>query len=284
VHLTSSEAEESQEVLEWLGGWADLSAHEPDERVSPTLADDLRYRRAVEMHALGLREQARDAFNALRSDLHDPLLLYQLALVTRDLELYAPSLRAAIDLTVLAPEESAAEMPRQIQRLAYPTYYPDRVLAESASLGLDPLLLFALIRQESLYDDQVASWAGAIGLAQIMPATGQWIAEMIGWPGYEVGLLQRPYLNLKFGAWFLDRLLDQAEGDVFTALAGYNGGPGLALQWQARAAEHGTGRTDPDLLLEIIPKPETQRYLRAVYRHYDMYHRLYADGPWQPAN
>lgn len=289
AHLTASETEEHQAVIDWLRTWADLSAYEPDRQVSSQLSGDLRFRRAVEMHTLGLRDQARDELETLRKQLHDPLSLYQLALVARDLELYAPSLRAVTDLTILALEASpadtpsaadatSADMPRLIRRLAYPAYYPDLVLAESAAHALDPLLLFALVRQESLFDDQVASWAGAVGLAQIMPATGQWIAEMTAWPQYDESLLRRPYLNLKFGAWFLDRILDQADGDVFTALAGYNGGPGLALQWQQQA------RGDPDLLLEIIPKSETQRYLRAIYRHYDTYLRLYGDGDWGLGN
>jgi soluble lytic murein transglycosylase len=276
AHLTSSEAEEHQDALDWLSTWADLSAHQPERAISRELSSRLQFRRAAEMHALGLRDLAQNEFDALRRDLKDPLLLYELALFTRDLELYAPSLRAAIALTVRAPEETSADMPRLVQRLAYPAHYPDLVLAESASRDLDPLLLYALIWQESVFDAQVASWAGAVGLTQIMPSTGQWIAEMTAWPQYDETLLRRAYLNVKFGAWFLDRLLDQADGDVFTALAGYNGGPGLARGWQERSGG------DPDLLVEIIPKTETQRYLRAIYRHYDMYHRLYAGGPWQP--
>ena len=120
---------------------------------------------------------------------------------------------AAIDLVQMSPEGSVLDVPPLVQRLAYPAYYPDLVLAESQSYALDPLLFFSLIRQESFFDAQVASWAGAVGLTQIMPSTGAWIAEMTAWPGYAPAQLERADINLKFGAWFLARLLDQAGGD-----------------------------------------------------------------------
>jgi soluble lytic murein transglycosylase len=223
------------------------------------------------MHTLGLRELALEELNTLRRELEDPLLLYQLALVARDLELYAPSQRAAIKLSLLAPEDTIAAMPLLVQRLTYPAYYPDLVLAESNAYHLDPLLLFALVRQESLFDDRVSSWAGAVGLTQIMPSTGEWIAEMTGWPDYDPELLKRPYLNVKFGAWFLARILAQTEGDVMSALAGYNGGPSLALRWQENA------EGDPDLLVEIIGKDESRRYVQSIYRLYSAYARVYGE-------
>jgi soluble lytic murein transglycosylase len=83
-------------------------------------------------------------------------------------------------------------------------------------------------------------------------------------------MLTRPYLNLKFAAWYLDRLLDQADGDVMAALAGYNGGPSLAAGWHASTP-------DPDLFVEIISKSETQTYLRSIYRQYTQYRRLYGE-------
>jgi soluble lytic murein transglycosylase len=131
--------------------------------------------------------------------------------------------------------------------------------------------MFALIRQESVFDDEVASWAGAVGLTQIMPSTGEWIAEMMPWPQYDDGLLKRAYLNTKFGAWFFSRTLVQADGNMMAALAGYNGGPANATRWLAQA------RGDPDLFVEVIGRDEPQRYVREVYRHYDMYVRLYAN-------
>jgi len=282
LHLTNNEQAERQEAADWLRSWTDAPGGTELGAVSSDLAGRVLFRRAMEMNTLGLRAEARDTFEQLRTEINqDPraservLLLYQFALLTRDLELYAPSMRAAIDLIVLAPEisdghsSSALDMPRLIQRLAFPTYFSELVLAECATYNLDPLLMFALIRQESVFDAEATSWAGAMGLTQVMPSTGEWIAEMMAWPGYSQEMLQRAYLNVKFGAWFLARIMEQTDGDVMAALAGYNGGPARAQGWQEQAGG------DPDLFVEVIARDEPQRYVRLIYRHYDMYIRLY---------
>jgi soluble lytic murein transglycosylase len=270
AHLTSDQETEKAKAEEWLRSWANTSQAGDLAEIPNEIAGDLRFRRAMEMHSLSLNTDARDEFEELRHEIgQDPLALYRLAILTRDLGLYAPSMRATIDLITLAPEDSVLDMPVWVQRLAFPVYYADLVLAECSTQELDPLLMFALIRQESVFDAQIASWAGAVGLAQIMPSTGQWIAEMTAWPEYNEEMLQRAYLNVKFGAWFLARILDQTEGDVMAALAGYNGGPAYATQWLEQAGG------DPDLFVEIITRDEPQRYVRLIYRHYDVYTRLY---------
>ncbi|MBN1936998.1 MAG: tetratricopeptide repeat protein [Anaerolineae bacterium] len=270
THLTVDEEAGKAEVAAWLRNWAGLPEGIDPIQISPILAEDIRFRRGMELLSVGLRAQARDEFDSLRQDLGPkPLQLYQLAFLARDLGLNSVSLRTAIDLIVLAPEPNVLDMPRLIQRLAFPTCFSDLVLSESGAYGIDPLLMFALIRQESVFDEQVTSWAGAIGLTQVIPTTGQWIAEMMPWPQYEQRLLSRPYVNVKFGAWFLSRILDQTDGDVMSALAGYNGGPANGVYWLEKS------NGDPDLLVEIINYDEPQRYVREIYRHYDVYVYLY---------
>ncbi len=272
LHLTFDEPEQAQAAASWLRTWAGLPENQDPTTISDTLAQDIRFRRGMEQWSLGLYTHARDEFESLRKDLNqDPLQLYQLAFLTRDLGLYATSLRATINVVVLAPEAAILDMPTLVQRMAFPTYFSDLVLAESASQNIDPLLMFALIRQESVFDDQVESWAGAIGLTQIIPDTGQWIAEMMPWPEYNTSLLRRPYLNIHFGVWFMQRILKQTKQDVMSALAGYNGGPRNGAHWLEQS--HG----DPDLLVEIINYDEPQNYVRQIYRHYDMYVRLYGE-------
>ena len=270
VPQAADQEAESREAEVWLSRWLGRGGQPGGASASLLMANNTRVRRGMEMLALGLREEAQAEFDNLRKESsQDPLSLYRLALLTGELGLYAPSLRAAIDLIVLSPEVSALDVPRQIQRLAFPLHFTDLVVSECAEYGLDPLLMFALIRQESVFDDSVVSWAGAVGLAQIMPSTGTWIAQMMPWSGYGEHLLSRPYLNVKFGAWYLHRVLAMTEGDVAAALAGYNGGPANAVSWLRQAGG------DPDLFVEIISRDEPQRYVRQVYRHYDMYTRLY---------
>ena len=113
LHLTSDEQTERIETENWLRHWANAPAQGELSAISADLADHLLFRRAMEMNTLGLRSLARDTFEQLRQDIAgDALSLYQLALVTRDLELYAPSMRATIDVIVLAPETSVLDMPR----------------------------------------------------------------------------------------------------------------------------------------------------------------------------
>ncbi|HUT20436.1 MAG TPA: tetratricopeptide repeat protein [Anaerolineae bacterium] len=274
LHLTADGAALEQEVWSWVREWAGTDQDVDLTAVHEKLSASLHFRRAMELVALGKRDAARDEFEELRqANDQDPVALYQLAIVTRDLGIYAPSLRAAIDLMLLAPEESVLDMPVRVRQLLFPAYFPDLVLAESQAYNVDPLLMFALIRQESLFDDQIASWAGAVGLAQIMPSTGEWIAETMPWPEYEERDLRRAYLNARFGAWFMSRILDMTEGDVAAALAGYNGGPANALRWLEASGG------DPDLFVEIVDREEPKRYVREIYRHYDVYVRLYGGQP-----
>ncbi|MBN1581179.1 MAG: tetratricopeptide repeat protein [Anaerolineae bacterium] len=281
LHLTSDEEAEEVKAAGWLRTWAGLGDDTDPMVISSNLAEDIRFRRGMEMWSLGMCSQACTEFESLRKNLYqDPLLLYQFAFLTRDLGIYASSLRATIDLITLAPEPTVLDMPRLVQRMAFPVYFADVVLGENTpqdedSPGADPLLILALIRQESVFEQGVTSWAGAVGLTQVMPETGTWIAEMMPWSEYAdtdqpiERLLQRAYINVKFGTWFINRILEQTEGNVMAALAGYNGGPGNGVYWLEQSGG------DPDLLIEIINYDEPQRYVREIYRHYDMYVRLY---------
>lgn len=267
-HLTSDRSALDEDAWAWLRGWAGTEAQAA--AANDELSGNPHYHRAMELVAVGRLGAARDELEELRQAVaQNPSALHELAILTRDLGIYAPSVRAALSLVLLAPEESVLNMPRSVQQLLFPAYFPDLVLSESQAYGLDPLLMFALIRQESLFDDQVASWAGAVGLAQIMPSTGEWIAETMPWPDYEERDLRRAYLNLKFGAWFMSRILQMTDGDIAAALAGYNGGPGNAVRWLE------TSGGDPDLFVEVIDRDEPRRYVREIYRHYDLYVRLY---------
>jgi len=276
LYLTQDRQLEQKEAEKWLLEWtaSDDEALADLHTLQPVIEDDRRFRRGMELLTLSRPNLAREEFESLRQDIgSDPVALYQFAVLMRDLGMYAPSLRATIDLIVLAPENSVVEMPLLVQRLAFPVYYSDLVLSESQAYQVDPLVMFALIRQESIFDAQITSWAGAIGLTQVMPATGEWIAEMMPWPDYQQEDLSRAYLNAKFGAWFLSRILEMTEGDIPAALAGYNGGPGNGVYWLEAAGG------DPDLFVEVITRDEPQRYVQEIYRHYDMYVRLYGAKP-----
>ncbi len=131
--------------------------------------------------------------------------------------------------------------------------------------------MFSVIRQESLFEGFVRSSAGAHGLMQIIPATGQQIANELNWPPeYSDPDLYRPLVSVTYGSYYLHKTRDMLNGDIYGGLAAYNAGPGNALVWQQLA------NGDPDLFLEIIRFEETRNYIRYIYEIFSAYRALYS--------
>jgi soluble lytic murein transglycosylase len=105
------------------------------------------------------------------------------------------------------------------------------VLDAAVAEGVPPLLLLALVRQESAFNPQAGSSAQAYGLTQVIGPTGRQIAASLGVP-WEPALLFEPASSLRFGAHYLATQLDAFDGDVLAALAAYNGGPANARRWR----------------------------------------------------
>ena len=267
------ETAEREEAEAWLATWIEEASDDDDlGNLSPAIEEGLRFQRGEELLVVGLLDETSGEFDALRKELlTDPLTLYQLALAFRERGVYRLSILCATRLIMLSPVESVSQAPRFLQRLVYPLYFDDLVLAEAEANGFDPLVLFALIHQESLFEGWATSWAGAQGLTQVIPPTGEWIALQLRWPDYQAEHLYRPYLNVKFGAWYLARQLRDFENNLFAALAAYNGGPGNAARWLELA-----GDGDNDLFVESISNAETRSYVEKVYEHYAMYRALYS--------
>ncbi len=242
-----------------------------------SLASDPRWQRGTRLWRLGLYEEARSELEDLRRSLQsDPAASYRLANALIELGLYRSGIYAARQVLDLAGMDDAATMdaPRYFNRLRFGTYYADLLIPAAQENGFHPLFLFSLTRQESLFEGFVRSSAGARGLMQIVPSTGAYIAELLGWPPqYTPEDLYRPLVNLRFGAAYLARQREAFDGDLYAALAAYNAGPGNAAIW------HDLAGGDPDLFVEIIRYPETQDYLRGIYEMYSIYYRLYDRSP-----
>lgn len=139
---------------------------------------------------------------------------------------------------------------------------------------IDPNLLFAVMRVESVYQPRVVSYAGAIGLSQIMPRTGALIASALGRRDFQTSELLDPKVNLEFSAWYLRSLIDRFDGHLPLALASYNGGPHNVRTW----LKHVNPDLPLDAFLEHIPFTQTHRYVRRVLGHYEAY-RLQEELP-----
>lgn len=149
----------------------------------------------------------------------------------------------------------------------YPFPFLEQIESWSQQRQLNPLLVTALIRQESHFEPQIRSVAGAIGLMQVMPGTAKWIAEQINLQQYNA---EDPNDNIKLGTWFLDYTHREYDNNSLFAIASYNAGPGNVSKWRNEL-----GISDPDEFVEAIPFDETRGYVRQVFGNYWNYLRLY---------
>ncbi len=148
-----------------------------------------------------------------------------------------------------------------------PRAYEWLVVPAANRYGLDPNLLLAVMRVESAYQKHIVSYAGAVGLMQIMPRTGRLIAQTLGRDDFTPAELLDPGLNLEFAAWYLTSLIRRFDGRLPLAIAAYNGGPHNVRRW----IQAGSEETPLDVLLERIPFTQTHRYVRKVLVHYEAY-------------
>ena len=168
-------------------------------------------------------------------------------------------------VSVLAVAAAAAWVvesePDWYLRARYPLEYEHLVRTYAGERGLDPTLVAAMIYAESRFDPDARSGAGAIGLMQILPMTGEFIARSTGGEDFVAADLRTPDLNVRYGTWLLDHLLERYDGDVPTALAAYHAGQGNVDAW----LETGAG----------IAFPETQDYVDEVVRVRRVYAKAY---------
>ncbi|MEJ2152298.1 MAG: transglycosylase SLT domain-containing protein [Gemmatimonadota bacterium] len=160
------------------------------------------------------------------------------------------------------------------ERYAFPRGFASSVDNEASAHGIDAYLMLALIRQESLFRADAESDAGARGLMQIIPATGEEIATATGWPEFDPSILDRPAVNLHFGTHYLERQIDRFEGFIPAVLAAYNGGPHNVEVWWWYPER----TLDPELWIDRIPFRETRNYVKRVIVHYALYRSLYDDS------
>jgi soluble lytic murein transglycosylase len=150
----------------------------------------------------------------------------------------------------------AAE-PSWYYRLRYPLSYEQIVRGHARNYDLEPALLAAVIYQESKFDAEARSDAGAVGLMQLQPETAKGIALRTGGSKFRVDDLTNPEINVRYGSWYLRHLIDK-YGDEELALAAFNAGQGNVDSWRRQ----GKG----------IAFAETRHYvdrvqeLKAIYR------------------
>jgi peptidoglycan lytic transglycosylase len=169
-------------------------------------------------------------------------------------------LLAALAVGVLYVEDTK---PSWYARIRYPLEYEHIVRGHARQYELDPALLAAVIYRESKFDPDARSSSGALGLMQLLPATAEGIAQYTGGSRFKVEDLYDPEINVRYGSFYLRRLLRKYD-DVRLALAAYNAGQANVDGW-IEAGE------------EEIPFPETREFVDNVLEAREIYARAYAD-------
>lgn len=161
-------------------------------------------------------------------------------------------------------------LPRFFWEALFPRPYWTEVRKYSMQNGLDPFLVTALIRQESEFNPDAVSRANAIGLMQVLPATGKKVARQLKLQGFTPAQLTVPNVNLQVGAAYFRQMLDDYDGQVEYALAAYNAGSDRVDDWR-KAGKY----RDIHEFVESIPFTETREYVQAIKRNVGVYRRLY---------
>ena len=239
-------------------------------------ANEMAILRGEELFRLGRYAEARDEFDTLRTtSLDNPVATYRLMNFFLEHNFYRPAILCSRQILDLAGLDDAGTLraPRFFNHIRFGVYFSEQVLSAAHKEGLNPLFLLAVIRQESLFEPFAQSGAGARGLMQVMPTTGQEIASEVNWPNYSTADLDRPLVSIAFGARYLARQRDYFNGSLVDTLAAYNGGPGNTAAWN----EISLG--DPDLLLEIIRADETRAYITQIFEFFNLYRLIYEQKP-----
>ena len=235
----------------------------------PSVAEALQFEHSDLVRAARLLHQANDAvrvttfLNKLAEVRRTPVEQAELVRLSRDL--------GAVPLSVQIAKKAASS-----NIAILPSGYP--VLPNLKERSPEPALIHGIIRQESLFNTDVVSPAGAIGLMQLMPATATSEARKLGQRGgVPVAQLRNPAENVMLGAHYLDDMIANWNGSYILAIASYNAGPGHIRNW---LNDNGDPRSDADPVdwIELIPISETRNYVQRVLENTQIYRARLAGG------
>jgi hypothetical protein len=241
--------------------------------------DKLRLRRIEALLQLGLTEKADCEIAELTTG-ENPERLAAKALLLHASDNWLEAIQIYSDL----PRSFRNTLPPGMEMILFPKRFDDHIREYSKRLDMDPDFVFALIRQESVFNPKARSSAGARGLMQLMGTTANIEAKKLTSPyvtektrqellhkTLEDNSLFDADVNLILGTHHLNRLLKSYQSPVFT-LSAYNAGAGAAARWQSKIETN-----DLLLFIEKIPYKETRGYVKLILRNYFYYSRWYGE-------
>jgi soluble lytic murein transglycosylase len=233
-----------EELGDVIGGLP--SSYKASEEDVRTMRQTPGIQRALELHRVDLRWEARNEWAWAMRDLDDRQLITAAEIAFRE-EWYDVAINTA-DKTKLTHDFA----------LRFPTPYREKMQNYARENGLDEAWVYGLIRQESRFVSYAKSGVGASGLMQVMPATAKWIARRIGLTNYSHNMINELDTNIQFGTHYLRYTLDLMGGQPVMATAAYNAGPSRAKHWTDVQPLEGA------IYAETIPFSETRNYVQKV--------------------
>ena len=157
-------------------------------------------------------------------------------------------------------------------RFVYMWDYQQDIITYSEKNKIDPFLVAAIIKNESDFNPKAVSKVGAVGLMQIMPDTGRWIAEQMGLKPYEDADLYKTQTNIRMGCWYVSELDHEFKHNLTLVMIAYNAGRGKTHEWMEKH-----GWTYDFNTPQTIPYPDTREYVIKVLHDRDRYYQLYKE-------
>lgn len=156
-----------------------------------------------------------------------------------------------------------------LKEKVFPTKYSNYVAEYSKKYDVNPMLVFAIMKAESNFNENAKSKKDARGLMQITGDTGTWIAEQIGVKDFNVDMLNEPEVSIEFACWYLNNLSSEFDSEDLV-IAAYNAGRGNVQKWLASEQHSKDGQS-----LDYIPFKETDKYVKKVNTYKNIYTALY---------
>jgi len=183
---------------------------------------------------------------------------------------YALAHRMARTFMDIVPRQKMIAVPMQVLKFLYPIPHESKVKKHAQ---IDPFFVYSVMRQESMFDAKIQSSAGARGLLQIMPATGNFLAKREGIENFDKDLLYNAYLNIRLGVRYLNDLYAEHKQDYIGVLGEYNAGPAPTNRWLTNY-----GTLPWDIRVEEVSYWETRDYVKRVMGNYWTYREIYGSN------
>jgi soluble lytic murein transglycosylase len=223
----------------------------------PERLDGEVYKRIEDLSLLGMRDEAALELESLLKKTRKLKEFLYVGFIAMELEQYK-------DVIAFAEPLDA----REFLPYSYPHGYWDHVNHAARTKDLDKYLISAIIREESRFDREAVSFAGAVGLMQLMPGTAAMIKREAGVTLDGNGDLMEAGKNILLGSHFLSALLSEFNKIPF-AIAGYNAGKNAVKRWIANLSTE-----DITEFIENIPYIETRKYVKRVMKSYWQYRTI----------